>query len=64
MFAEFVRNKLPYRLIQNIGEDGVDNFLSGWIDNKVRALVFQRQGPVRLRYLLTAFAYRERVSFG
>jgi DnaJ family protein C protein 16 len=61
--AEFVRNKLPYRLIQTVTDDGLDEFLSGWVDNKVRAIVFQRQEPVRLRYLLTAFAYRDRVTF-
>ncbi|XP_054263700.1 dnaJ homolog subfamily C member 16-like [Macrosteles quadrilineatus] len=61
--VEFVRNKLPYRLIQSVTDDGLDEFLAGWVDNKVRALVFQRQGPVRLRYLLTAFAYRDRVAF-
>lgn len=65
LFSEFVRNKLPYRLVPTIeGEDGMTNFLSGWADNKVRALVFQKNGPVRLRYLLTAFSYRDRVAFG
>lgn len=63
--VEFVRNKLPYRLVPTIeGEEGMTNFLSGWADNKVRALVFQKNGPVRLRYLLIAFSYRDRVTFG
>uniref|UniRef100_A0A1B6DHU2 DnaJ homolog subfamily C member 16 n=1 Tax=Clastoptera arizonana TaxID=38151 RepID=A0A1B6DHU2_9HEMI len=62
--VEFVRYKLPYKLVQVIDEDNqVDTFLSGWTDNKVRALIFQKNGPIRLRYLLTAYYYRDRVAF-
>lgn len=62
--SEFVRYKLPYRLVEEVTDDNVDDFLNGWRDNKVRALVFQRTAPLRLRYLLTAYFHRDRVAFG
>ncbi|BES96863.1 DnaJ domain [Nesidiocoris tenuis] len=62
--VEFVRYKLPYRLVEEVTDDNVDDFLNGWRDNKVRALVFQRTAPLRLRYLLTAYFHRDRVAFG
>ncbi|KAL1137626.1 hypothetical protein AAG570_009322 [Ranatra chinensis] len=62
--VEFVRNKMPYKMVATINDDNVDVFLSGWSDNKVRALVFQRTESIRLRYLLTAFYHRDRVAFG
>ena len=61
---EFVRNKMPYKMVPVITDDNVDNFLNGWSDNKVRSLVFQRTESLRLRYLTTAFYHRERVAFG
>ncbi|XP_063228337.1 dnaJ homolog subfamily C member 16 isoform X2 [Bacillus rossius redtenbacheri] len=62
--VEFVRSKFPYRMVQPINDDNVDVFLSGWVDNRVRALIFERHEAVRLRYLLMAFYYRDRVAFG
>ncbi|PNF40918.1 hypothetical protein B7P43_G14976 [Cryptotermes secundus] len=62
--VDFVRNRFPYKLVQPITDDNVNAFLNGWIDNRVRALIFERQESIRLRYLLMAFYYRERVAFG
>lgn len=62
--SEFVRNKLPYKLVKPITDDNVDKFLDGWEDNKVRGLIFEDRPAVRLRYLLTAFHYRDRITFG
>lgn len=62
--VDFVRSKFPYKLIQNVNDGNINAFLSGWQDNKVRALVFEKTEVVRLRYLLMAFYYRERVVFG
>ncbi|XP_031828504.1 dnaJ homolog subfamily C member 16 l(3)80Fg isoform X1 [Nomia melanderi] len=62
--VDFLRNKFPYKLIPNINENNVDNFLSGWIDNRIRALIFDRKESIRLRYLFIAFYYRDRVAFG
>ncbi|XP_071876722.1 dnaJ homolog subfamily C member 16 l(3)80Fg [Bombus fervidus] len=62
--VDFLRNKFPYKLIPNINKNNVDNFLSGWIDNRIRALIFDKKESVRLRYLFIAFYYRDRVAFG
>ncbi|XP_011637350.1 dnaJ homolog subfamily C member 16 [Pogonomyrmex barbatus] len=62
--VEFVRSRLPYKLISTISNTNVDNFLSGWTDNRIRALIFEKKDFIRLRYLLTSFYYRDRVAFG
>jgi DnaJ family protein C protein 16 len=62
--SEFVRNKMPYKMVPTVTDETIDVFLSGWTDNRVRALVFQKSEPIRLRYLLTAFYHRDRVAFG
>lgn len=62
--VEFVRQKLPYKLIRPVDDASVDEFLSGWRDNRVRGLVMEPQAQPRLRYLVTAFRFRHRVAFG
>lgn len=62
--VEFLRNKFPYKLIPKINNDNVDNFLSGWMDNRIRGLIFEKKDTPRLRYLLIAFHHRDRVAFG
>ncbi|KAI4487511.1 hypothetical protein M0804_005660 [Polistes exclamans] len=62
--VEFLRSKFPYRLIQTVNNNNIDAFLSGWADNRIRALVFEKRDSARLRYLLMAFYYRARVAFG
>jgi hypothetical protein len=62
--SDFVRNRFPYKLVQPVRDDNVSAFLNGWVDNRVRALIFERQEVIRLRYLLMAFYYRDRVAFG
>lgn len=62
--VEFIRQKLPYKLLPNIDDSTLDNFLAGWSDNRVRALVMEPRTQPRLRYLITAFHFRERVAFG
>lgn len=51
-------------MVPVVNDDTVDEFLLGWSDNKIRALVFQRTESLRLRYLITAFYHRDRVAFG
>lgn len=63
-FTDFLRSKFPYKLISNINKNNIDSFLSGWIDNRIRALIFDKKESVRLRYLFVAFYYRDRVAFG
>ncbi|KAL2744675.1 dnaJ subfamily C member 16 isoform X2 [Vespula maculifrons] len=62
--VEFLRNKFPYKLIQTVNTNNIDAFLSGWADNRIRALVFEKRDSARLRYLLMAFYYKTRVAFG
>lgn len=62
--VEFIRSRLPYKLISTISNTNVENFLSGWTDNRIRALIFEKRDFIRLRYLLMAFYYRDRVAFG
>ncbi|XP_022905237.1 dnaJ homolog subfamily C member 16 [Onthophagus taurus] len=61
---DFLRRKLPYKLVPSIDETDVEDFLNGWTDNRVRALVFEPRSLIRLRYLITAFHFRDRVAFG
>lgn len=62
--VEFLRNKLPYKMLVSLNDENVDQFLNGWTDNRVRAFVMEPREQPRLRYLLTAFKFRERVLFG
>lgn len=62
--VEFIRMKMPYKLISNVKDDNIEQFLSGWSDNKVRTLIFEPRNQPRLRYLITAFQFRHRVAFG
>lgn len=62
--VSFIKHKLPYKLIQHINDYNIDEFLNGWKDNRVRALIMEPRPMPRLRYLITAFSYRHRVSFG
>ncbi|XP_066588233.1 dnaJ homolog subfamily C member 16 [Prorops nasuta] len=62
--VEFLRDRFPYKLISNIDQDNIDHFLSGWTDNRIRALIFEKREAPRLRYLLTGYHYRDRVAFG
>ena len=52
---EFIRRKLPYKLVQRINSHNVDEFLEGWMDNRVRILLFGKLDIVRLRYLSAGF---------
>ena len=61
---EFVRRKLPYKLVERINDDNVDSFLNGWMDNRVRVLLFGKLDVVRLRYLTSGFKFRDRATLG
>ncbi|XP_075969104.1 dnaJ homolog subfamily C member 16 l(3)80Fg [Anticarsia gemmatalis] len=61
---EFVRWRFPYKLVKTITDSNVDGFVSDFEDNKVKALIFEERQNIRLRYLITAFHYRDRVAFG
>ncbi|XP_023950560.2 dnaJ homolog subfamily C member 16 [Bicyclus anynana] len=60
---EFIRWKFPYKLVRSLTDANVDSFVNDFEDNKVKALIFEERQSIRLRYLITAFHYRDRVSF-
>lgn len=62
--VDFIRQKLPYKMIVPINDNNVNEFLSGWSDNRVRALIMEPRKQIRLRYLNSAFQFRQRVLFG
>ena len=37
---EFVRSKFPSNLVERIDDSNIDNFLRGWMDNRIRVLLF------------------------
>lgn len=57
---------MPYKLVPEIKEDDLEEFLNGWEDNKVRGLIFQPKDAVKLklRYYVAAYHFRYRVAFG
>ena len=62
---EFVRRKFPWRMVESVDDSNVDTFLNGWsLDNRVRVLLFGKTDVIRLRYLTTAFKYRNRALLG
>ncbi|XP_035780794.1 dnaJ homolog subfamily C member 16-like [Anopheles albimanus] len=62
--VDFIRQKMPYKLLTPVTDDTLDAFLAGWTDNRARALILEPRVQPRLRYLITAFHFRERVAFG
>ena len=63
-YSDFFRSRFPYKLIYNVNDKNLDSFLSGWSDNKIRAVIFDKKEKPRLRYLITALSFRDRVVFG
>ncbi|XP_066140004.1 dnaJ homolog subfamily C member 16 [Euwallacea fornicatus] len=61
---EFMKSKFPYKLVSKVGEENLNEFLNGWTDNRVRGLILPHKINIRLRYLVTAFHFRNRVAFG
>ena len=61
---DFVRNRLPYKLVEHVDESNIDQFLNGWHDNRIRVLLFGKTEVIRLRYLTTAFKFRSRAKLG
>lgn len=61
---EFIRRILPKKVITVVDDTNYESFLGEWNDNRVRTLFINNDRLVRLRYLLTAFQFRERVACG
>lgn len=62
--VEFINRILPRNLVTQANDENYESFLSGWTDNRVRVLFVNSDKNVKLRYLTTAFYFRERVVCG
>lgn len=61
----FVRRILRSTLIKKVNYANYREFLDGWrLDNKIRILFVNQDKNIRLRYLVTAYKYREYASCG
>ncbi|XP_077312448.1 dnaJ homolog subfamily C member 16 [Lithobates pipiens] len=61
----FVESLLPGNLVDKITDKNYVRFLSNWKqENKPHVLLFDQMPPVPLIYKLTAFAYKDYLSFG
>ena len=63
-FSEFLKKTFPYKMIAIVNKENLGQFLSGWTDNRIRALIFEKRDVPRLRYTLVAYHHRDRVAFG
>lgn len=62
---QFVESLLPGNLVEKVTNKNYVRFLSGWQqENKPHALLFGQTPAAPLLYKLTAFAYKDYVSFG
>ncbi|XP_060114924.1 dnaJ homolog subfamily C member 16 [Heteronotia binoei] len=62
---QFVESLLPGNLVEKITDKNYVRFLSNWKkENKPHVLLFDHMPLVPLLYKLTAFAYRDYLSFG
>ncbi|KAM5246843.1 dnaJ homolog subfamily C member 16 [Ctenodactylus gundi] len=62
---QFVENLLPGNMVEKVTNKNYVRFLSGWQQkNKPHVLFFDQWPTVPLLYKLTAFAYKDYLSFG
>ncbi|RWS13866.1 DnaJ-like protein subfamily C member 16, partial [Dinothrombium tinctorium] len=61
---EFIRRILPKNLVTSLNDLTYEQFLEQWGDNRIRALFINSDNVVKMRYLLTAFYFKERVACG
>ena len=61
--VEFIRRSLPSDLVKDVDDTNYPEFLNGWHDNRVRTLFINEEHFIKLRYLLVAFEFRDRIAF-
>lgn len=61
---DFIRNIFPKDVVRFLNDDNLDTFLTGWSDNRVRALFFSARDRPPVRFLLPAFGHREKIATG
>ncbi|CAG2213386.1 DNAJC16 [Mytilus edulis] len=60
----FARGVFPKNLFTKINDGNFQDFLDGWNDNHVRALLFIRREEISMRFLAPAFYHKEFIKFG
>lgn len=61
---EFIRRLLPRNLITHLDDSTYPTFLNGYSDNRIRVIFANHDSSIRLRYLLLAYKFRDRVASG
>ncbi|XP_045161432.1 dnaJ homolog subfamily C member 16-like [Mercenaria mercenaria] len=62
---DFIRHLFPSNFFTKIADSTVHQFLDGWpVDNKVRAIYFSPREEMSVRFLASAFYYKDNVAFG
>ncbi|XP_018022171.1 dnaJ homolog subfamily C member 16 isoform X2 [Hyalella azteca] len=61
---EFIRGRFSQKLVQRLDDSNIDAFLGGWMDNRVRVVIFGHLDVIRLRYLTVAWEFRQRALIG
>lgn len=62
---DFVRNLFePSKTLKTLSDNNFKDFLLGWSDNRMRALFFAPKEKPPLRFLMSAFAHREKIASG
>lgn len=61
---EFIRRLLPRNLIIHLDDSTYPTFLNGFNDNRIRVIFANHDSNIRLRYLLLAYKFRDRVASG
>ncbi|GAB1601951.1 dnaJ homolog subfamily C member 16-like [Argonauta hians] len=62
---DFVRNLFePSKTLKILNDNNFQSFLLGWSDNRMRALFFTPKEKPSLRFLMSAFAHREKIASG
>lgn len=61
---EFIRRLIPRGLMTTVDDASYEDFLSGIADNRARVIFVNKDRVIRLRYLLLAFKFKERIAAG
>ncbi|XP_005101904.2 dnaJ homolog subfamily C member 16 [Aplysia californica] len=64
LLRDFVKKLFPAGTLTTITDDNFEEFVSGWKDNRVRAIFFSSKEEPSMRFLAPAFAHRDRIASG
>ncbi|CAH1775721.1 unnamed protein product [Owenia fusiformis] len=58
----FIRSLFPSDIITKLDDSNYVDYINGWHDNRVRAVLFDDRREPPLRFLAAAYAFRDRIS--